>query len=198
MPALVASRWRAMPDEQPMTMNNTAWIQTFTGRRVWPLRVQVSDINIEDIAHSLSMQCRFTGHVKAFYSIAQHSTLVSQHCAPADAMWGLLHDASEYVLHDLPRPLKRHPDFAFYRSAEEDCMRAICDAFRLPHEMPASVEETDARMLATEARDLMSPIHPDWKDLREPYPMLRISSWSPRFAKHEFVDRFFALEAQRG
>src|SRR6266496_3875421 len=78
------------------------------------------DVDIRDIAHALSNQCRFTGHTKEFYSVAQHSVLVSTFCAPEDAAWGLLHDASEAYLSDIASPVKKHPDFGpFYLEAEK-------------------------------------------------------------------------------
>src|SRR5271165_7548492 len=84
------------------------WIQTYTGRVMYPLDPRPEEINIIDIAHALSNLCRFTGHVRTFYSVAEHSVRVSQHCDPKDALWGLLHDASEAYLADMSRPMKRY------------------------------------------------------------------------------------------
>lgn len=173
-------------------MSGGAWIQTYTGRKVWPLSLRSEDVCIEDIAHSLSNLCRFTGHVKSFYSVAQHSVLVSFYCDPEDALWGLLHDATEAYLIDLPRPLKRHPDFAFYRSAEDDATKVLAEVFGLPLTMPPSVKLADARLLATEARDLMSPMHPDWRNMEAPYTR-RIIAWSPDAARSAFLTRFRRL-----
>src|ERR1035441_7448066 len=71
------------------------FIGTFSGLRFWPLDPDPDKILIEDIAHALAHQCRFGGHASKFYSVAEHSVHVSKLCAPKDALWGLLHDASE-------------------------------------------------------------------------------------------------------
>jgi hypothetical protein len=59
------------------------WIQTFTGRQYWPLDPREGDVYIEDIAHALSLQCRFTGHCRSFYSVAEHCVRVS-HVVPSE------------------------------------------------------------------------------------------------------------------
>lgn len=175
--------------------SDDSWIQTFSGRKVYPMFMRASDIRVEDIAAHLSCEARFSGACRdahgrsVLYSVAQHSVLASLYCEPVNALWGLLHDASEAYLRDVPRPLKRHPDFAFYRSAEEQCMRAICEAYGLTYAMPVSVKTADERLLATEARDLMSPVHPEWRVMATPY-VRRIWAWSPESARQAFLTRF--------
>lgn len=169
-----------------------AWIQSASGRQIYPLDLRPGDVTIFDIAASLSKLCRFTGHSSAFYSVAQHSVLVSLYCDPDDALWGLLHDASEAYLQDIPRPLKRHPAFAFYREAEGRAMSAICKAFGLSESQPPSVGVADARMLATEARDLMAPLHPEWRGMPSPYRR-RIAAWGPDDGEVAFLSRFKML-----
>ncbi len=87
--------------------NLDGFLPTCTGRSVHILNPRPEEIDIEDVAHALSHACRFAGHVPAFYSVAQHSILVSELLDARTALWGLLHDASEAYLHDLTRPLKR-------------------------------------------------------------------------------------------
>lgn len=168
------------------------WIQTYSGRRFTPTNPYVDAIVIQDIAHSLSMQCRFSGHVKKFYSVAQHSVLVSHLCDSADAFWGLLHDASEAYLVDVPRPLKRSGKFQAYLDFEANMTLAICKRFGLPEQEPPSVKKADQAMLATEARDLMSPLHKDWVNMVDPYPF-KIEALGPQDAKNLFMKRFFEL-----
>jgi len=168
------------------------WIQTYTGKRFTPTNPIVDDIVIEDIAHPLSMQCRFSGHVKKFYSVAQHSVLVSYVCDNQDALWGLLHDASEAYLVDIPRPIKKSGKFDNYLEFENIMQRAICKKFGLQPDMPESVRMADDMLLATEARDLMSPMHKDWINLTDPLPFT-ITPLSHDDAKLLFLKRFEEL-----
>ena len=169
-----------------------AWIQTHSGRRFNPTNPNPNAIVIQDIAHALSMQCRFSGHCKKFYSVAQHSVLVSHICNDEDALWGLLHDASEAYLVDVPRPLKKSGKFQAYLDFEDQMQKAVCKRFGLPYEEPPSVKRADTKLLATEARDLMSPLHSDWVQQVTPLPFT-IEAWSPDKAKDMFMQRFFEL-----
>ena len=171
---------------------NEAWIQTYSGKRFNPTNPVPSAIVIQDIAHSLSMQCRFSGHVKQFYSVAQHCVLVSHLCNPEDALWGLLHDATEAYLVDIPRPLKHSGQFDAYKFFEEKMQKAICLRFGLDFQEPTSVKRADNLMLATEARDLMSPLRHDWIQSIEPLP-LKIIPMNSLEAKRAFLKRFYDL-----
>lgn len=168
------------------------WIQTFSGRRFNPTQPDYRSIVIQDIAHALSMQCRFSGHCRYFYSVAQHSVLVSHICDQGDALWGLMHDASEAYLVDVPRPLKQSGKFQAYLDFEEKMQEAVCQRFGLSIKEPPSVKVADKALLATEARDLMAPLHPDWRQPVDPLPF-RIEPWDPARAKVEFMDRFSKL-----
>ena len=84
----------------------TDWIQTYTGRKFHPLDPAMTDFDLRDIAHSLSLLCRFNGHCLRFYSVAEHSVRVSRILPDDLKLWGLLHDAGEAYLTDLPRPVK--------------------------------------------------------------------------------------------
>lgn len=169
-----------------------AWIQTYSGRRFNPTNPNPDAIVIQDIAHALSMQCRFTGHTKKFYSVAQHSVYVSHICNEEDALWGLMHDASEAYLVDVPRPLKRSGKFQAYLDFEAQMQEAICKRFGLPIQEPPSVKKADTKLLATEARDLMSPLHSDWVNRTTPLPFV-IEAWEPQKAKNMFMQRFYEL-----
>lgn len=172
--------------------NDNAWHQTYSGRRFTPLNPNPNAIVIQDIAHSLSMQCRYNGHSSEYYSVAQHSVLVSYICDYEDRLWGLLHDLSEVYIGDLVRPLKHSGKLDEYLAIENKVQEAGCKRFNLPLQEPASVKRADNIMLYTEARDLMSPLHSDWQNMVEPLPF-KIEPWSQQKSKDMFMKRFFEL-----
>ncbi len=176
-----------------------AWIQTYLGFAFHPLDPQPEDIYIKDIAHALSNQCRFTGHVKRHYSVAEHCWRVSNLCDPKDALWGLLHDASEAYCVDVPRPIKRMPGMEVYRKVEKNVMRVVAERFGLDPVEPASVQRADKIMLAVEARDLLGPLRPGWEAWDEfiamagDYEVKTVMVWTPPYAERMFLDRFHEL-----
>src|SRR4030065_538914 len=130
------------------------YIETYTGKKFYILDPQPEDISIIDIAHALSMMCRFNGHSKYFYSVAEHSILVSDFSSPENQLWGLLHDASEAYLADIPSPIK--PLLVNYKDLEKKVMAVICDKFNLPLNQPDEVSVVDVMILRVEAHELMS------------------------------------------
>ncbi len=170
------------------------WIQTYTGGKMYPLDPRVAEIDIQDIAHSLAMQCRFNGHTNKFYSVAEHSCHVHDILPAQHKLAGLLHDASEAYLCDLPRPLKRSGDFAKpYLEAEEMLMNAIAAKFGFDFTDWPAIEAADNWLLGTEALQLMAPLHPDWRDIRQRVDGLILPCWTPQEAREQFLQRYAAL-----
>jgi len=117
------------------------WIQTYTGRIFYPFDPKPEDIDIEDIAHALSFTCRFGGHSKQYYSVAQHCVHVSMHSSKEHALWGLLHDADETYLTDVPKPIK--PGLVGFKAIQESILKAVAERFDLCWPMPAEVKAVD-------------------------------------------------------
>jgi uncharacterized protein len=175
------------------------WIQLISGEPFWPLDPRPEEVELSDIAWALSMQCRYAGHVRRFYSVAEHSVMVSRFVLPEHALWGLLHDASEAYLVDLPRPIKRSmPD---YRHHEDALMRVIADRFGLPWPMPDAVKQVDMGMLLIERRCLLAESRlpwgfaqgGEWNEWTDAMCDVDLPCWSPSQAYNEFVQRFAEL-----
>jgi len=168
-------------------------LHTFTGRQIFPLAPRLEDIALEDIAHGLSLLCRFGGQLRSFYSVAEHSVRVSQLCDPADALHGLLHDASEAYLVDIPRPLKHLPVMDPYRRAEAVLQAAIYRRFALRRGTPASVTRADEAIAVNEGQDLFA-IVPAWAAAGTRVNKLEtLAGWTPLQAERLFLARYHAL-----
>ena len=168
------------------------WIQTYTGKAFWPLDPLADEVSLADIAHSLSLQCRFAGHIRRFYSVGQHSIMVARNVPLEDRKWALLHDASEAYLVDLPRPIKYHGGMgSIYREIEDKVMAVICERFGISPIMPASVKHADNVLLMTEKRDLLGPGPAAWFTSVPPLDE-KIHAWPPELA--EFIFLSFARE----
>lgn len=138
----------------PSVYAQGSWITTFTGKQFWPLDPRIEDIDIRDIAHALSMICRFTGHVREFYSVAQHCVLASHLVPGENALGALLHDASEAYLCDVSGPIKKADEMRGYREAEQRLDAVVCAAFNVDIHAPA-IKAIDQQLVLTEYRDLM-------------------------------------------
>ena len=150
-----------------------------------------SPFTIEDIAHGLSMLCRYAGQCRNFYSVAEHSLLVSQ-IVPEHAFAALMHDAAEAFTGDITRPLKQMlPQFkAIERQVEE----AIAMRFNLPRILPAAVKKADLAVLAAEQEQIMPPGTSLWAVEANIMPAnIKVRGLSPEDAKREFLDRFNEL-----
>lgn len=155
-------------------------------------------VNIRDIAHALSNLCRFNGHCREFYSVAQHSVLVSHIVPKPLAFLGLMHDAAEAYLGDISKPLKAElPDFKRMENAVLAEIRAhyLHEFHSFGEEAQEQVRHADLVALATEARDLMPSGGRDWAVLQgiEPWPHRIEVPLLPKEARRAFLDRFHDL-----
>ena len=173
-----------------------AWIETVSGRKFTFLSPKDEDIDINDIAHALSMTCRYSGHVRQFYSVAEHSYLASFLVPPEDALGALLHDASEAYITDVASPIKSH--LHNYKKLEDTIMQAIANKYGFTYPVSAAIKKADVAMLSTEAHWLM-PGKGDnwtfWNGVERPdiYIGIKPSCLSPEQAKKYFIERFNIL-----
>ena len=146
---------------------------------------------VQDIAHSLSMQCRFNGHTARFYSVAEHSVHCSHIVPPEDALAALMHDAAEAFIGDVAKPLKMLlPD---YQQIEGQVERAVFEKLKIPYPFPPSVKQADLNMLRLEQRDAM--LSTDLWDTfgKEGVPNVALRFWNPTEARNRFLLRYAFL-----
>ncbi len=176
-------------------MITTPYVSTYSGNRFYPLEPRIDQVAIEDIAHGLAYLCRFNGQTSEFYSVAQHSLVVSSLVPRELRLAALLHDAAEAYLGDMVKPLKvLMPDFA----ALEDRVTAIIGAtFAIDFSDYGPIKRADLIALATEKRDLMPHSVERWAYLDDVRALpRRIVPMSPRQAKQAFLKEFELLNSQ--
>jgi len=168
------------------------WISTLHVKNFHFLDPQPDEIDIRDIAHALSLTCRFGGHCMRFYSVAEHSIRVSQMVEYPSRLSALLHDASEAYIPDIPRPIKKHCEnfVGIYKKIDSVLLYkfgATCADW-------GAIKKADNRMLITEAKAL-GVYNSEWADLGEPYDIpISGFGWSPRKAEQSFTSMFRRLE----
>lgn len=207
----------------PQTERKGDWMQTFSGRQYWPLDPRADEVDVQDIAHHLSMLCRYCGACLQFWSVAEHSVGVlaviegdmrrnlrgvdfDHPFARKFRLAALLHDAPEAYCHDLIRPIKRCVHG--YDQVEAANADAIAIALGLPllSEIDASrIKLADNAMLLAEQEVLMAPAPAKWSPLNVPDAMVadaraflarnRGTTCNPREAKALFLAEYTALAA---
>lgn len=181
------------------------FLQTHAGHAFYPKEGVVTEIEIEDIAHALSHICRYNGHCRKFYSVAEHSVLVSRIIRkmwPDDleAIWaGLLHDATEAYVGDVTTPLKvTMPKFM---ELEDSIAAQIAKTFKVKwtKRTVERVKVADMTALSTEARKLFPDVS-KWNAIHdfEPTPELLESSFPIRSeaAKKLFLKEFKRIKKE--
>lgn len=186
-------------------------IVTYTGKIFDLQNPKPEQVCIEDIAHSLAHQCRYTGHTRWFYSVAQHCILMAENSdLPGDPMQKLMHDADEAYVGDIARPWKRllHvliPETKHFnghdipvKNYERKIQEVIGTALGINLEPSAEVKESDIRMMATETRDLM-PLMPQpsvWDLPVDISPVEEIiESWHPIYTERKFLSLYKKLRS---
>jgi len=180
-------------DKNESFCNGNHFIQIVSGELFSFTDPLNSNFTIEDIAHALSNVCRYSGHVKEFYSVAQHSVMVSHIVEPEHALLGLMHDATEAFLSDIPSPLKRIlPDYCLIEKYIETC---IMTKFNLPTNHPPEIKKADILALVTEKKSLLVPC--SWGELDKIQPLdIEVVPVPPKEAKEMFLNRWYELQAK--
>lgn len=170
------------------------WIETYTGVEFHFLNPTKDMINIVDIAHALALQCRYNGHCKAFYSVAEHCVLMSDWFQDngADALTcftALMHDAAEAYIGDLPRPVKQKvPEF---KMIEAKIDQMVAETFGTIYPFPKAVKDADSRILKDERFAVMRESKNVWGTDELESMGIVPKMWDPQTAEEMFIDRYF-------
>lgn len=169
-------------------------ISVLSGRFFDFLRPEEYEYDIEEIATSLSNTCRYTGHVNRFYSVAEHSVLVSRLVPDSLALTGLLHDASEAFTGDIAKPLKELIGPAF-KDIENSIEKAIANHFNLPYPFPPEIKVADKQMYWQERQEVANVGIGDslWNQDRRATRKVEAKGMAPHMARRMFLARYREL-----
>jgi hypothetical protein len=168
------------------------WIATQNVPEFHYLDPNPNEILIEDIAHALSLQCRFGGHSPYFYSVAEHSVRVSieagrRDLSVKDRLAALLHDAEEAYLPDIPRPIKH--DMSEAQKIYTRIQKVINKKFGIEDANWVEIKRIDDQMTSTEA-DRFGLLNPNWSPLGRRINRQMVLGWEPELAEDEFLRRY--------
>lgn len=177
-------------------------MKTFKGHTIDFVLHKVSEIDISDIAHALSLQNRFAGHTKRGYSVAQHCVEVSRQVPREHALAALLHDSGEAYCGEVIRPVKRYLSKLHY-SMEWDFLRQVLEEFEVDFPLHDCVWEADNRMLVTEMKSPRvyghSDVIPIGAEGYAAYPgLLLYPLATPEDAETAFLNRYAELIREGG
>ena len=176
--------WKQPPPEEPARVGH--WMATYSGTRFWPCDPRPEEIHLTDIAHALSNLCRFGGHLRRFYSVAEHCVHICRAAPKPFKRVALLHDASEAYLVDMPRPIKMM--LKEYKDIEARLEKCLAERFKLLYPYPAKIKELDNAILLTEwtmfgtTPELLNHLG----NLGTPLPV-KLEGWAPERAELEFL-----------
>ncbi|MGE0342542.1 MAG: hypothetical protein AB7O86_05700 [Porticoccaceae bacterium] len=153
--------WHPHPyGDDGLSINDPFEMSMYDGTMINPFTITPEQVNIKHIARGLSRIIRYNGQIEGVYTVAEHSVRVAGHIHVYGGrsttlqvtlwMQGLLHDAAEYVLSDIIRPMKRRPEFAFFREVDDYVTAVVMRRFELPEKLHELVHEADNAVLHQE------------------------------------------------
>jgi 5'-deoxynucleotidase YfbR-like HD superfamily hydrolase len=152
------------------------------------LNPEKSDYDIDVVATALSNLCRYTGHVTRFYSVAEHSVLVSKIVPQKYALEGLLHDASEAFVGDVSSPLKKL--LVEYQKIENNIQADVARRFNLQYPFPEEIHRADKQLYWAERKIIAPAVDALWHKEFRASRKVEPQGWTPKIARKRFLDRY--------
>lgn len=178
---------------------SVATLDTFSHVRIDLRNPIESKIELEDIANGLSLICRFNGQIPRFYSVAQHSVLVSALCPDDLKLEGLLHDAPEAYIGDVIKPLKDLLGVT-YKGIEMNFERVIFNRFKLSLDRLHEVKKYDLMAYDLEDQALRKNQPSEFEETLGRSGLIVAGSevyWRPIIAKMQFMHCYIELMKKR-
>jgi hypothetical protein len=168
------------------------WIKTASGLKFHIFHPSIKEVSLYDVAHSLSLLCRFNGHTPFLYTVGAHSIIGSYVCEPIFAKDFLMHDSTESFIGDMATPLKR--EMSEFKKVENNIYKTIAEKFKVSNPLPKEIKEMDKLMFMMEWVYLMSGKKPNGIEL----PMskkrfMSIATLPPEKIERLFIKRFREL-----
>jgi hypothetical protein len=165
------------------------WIETFSGHKLDVFNINQEAIDIVDIAHALSMACRFNGHLKKFLSVAEHSIIVASMVEESHQLAALLHDSAEAYITDVPRPIKQM--LPAINDLDAALTKAVFEKYGCEYPIHEEIRAVDRELCLAEARDSNMDVD-SWT---ETYAYLEHTPfhWSPVEAEKYFLKMFHEM-----
>jgi len=155
-----------MTKKTPLYQVEDGWFEIVSGKKFFFENPTVDMIEPEDVAYSLARQCRYNGHTKRWYSVCEHTCIMSDWvmeqpwATPRDGLTALHHDDAEYAIGDMIRPVKdKVPQF---KVIEEGIDQVIARRFGTIWPFPGWLKEADTRILVDERATVMNPSDNRW------------------------------------
>ncbi len=175
------------------------WIETFQGHQFYFRNPTPESIDLLDICHSLAMQCRYCGHTKKFYSVAEHSVMMARWMLEEGysievALQALFHDAAEAYISDIPRPVK--VTLPSFKELENLLDEAIFAKFNIRYPFDPIIKEADSRILVDERAQMMRQTDNPWATDNLKAMEIDLQGWLPEQARREFyllANRLFEM-----
>lgn len=136
-----------MLDAEGLHVDAPTAITTVGGRKVDLYEFGPRDVDVETIAHSLSLLCRYNGHSKGHLSVARHSIWVASKLPPRLKLAGLFHDSAEAYVGDIIRPLKHTGTMTEYLDLESSILRVIATEVGFRYPLDRAVKAADTQVL---------------------------------------------------
>lgn len=202
-----------MDDEAFAAIRKRGWILTRSLKCANPFELEKEDIVLGDMAHSLEKLVRYTGHGRFFYSVAEHSVILSRAIeklgeklgwdAPTTrtaSLQALVHDGNEIYFNDITAPVGMQPECELLKAAKHAADKIIFAAFGLPEEKHPAIEIYDKLICEFEAPQLFGRIPAEWKfvataDELAVFEGIKLEGWMPN---GEGAEKFLARASEIG